>query len=1344
MVLALIVSSVALLGLVAASGSSSPGSGPAPLAAAAKHDMYVGTVDLTLQTINPLQYTLVDEYYVLGNVYSFLINYDDNWNEEPDLAVAWQQTVSNPSTWVFHLTHNAFFVDPRGCNADGSGRLTSCGNNGFPLVNVKASDVKFTYDFVKANRYQTSYYVTLVESIASVDVIDDYTVQITFTGAYAPAMSTFTAVPILPEYIWSPGGVDVKVDWTNALPIGSGPYMVRAAGTSFAMVTPPPLIFDRNPVWHGAEVQGRQVFTDTIYFESYTTSAAEAVDLTLGKIDMALGPSPQDYTTFLAGKPGILRQAFYDGFEAEQAINVLPDELRTYFTATTTRPLNLGKTNPVLLDQTVRTAIHMATDRSKMISNALVGLGVPGDTLMPLSVPAHYSMPAYSTDDKNGDGKPYDFPPFAPIALEQFPDGPSALPIARQMLVDAGWQYVCSTGAPQTGTEFPLCKKDGSGKMVDALIFRYSTYNTEPWWETAARGVIEDAAKVGIQFNLELLNGSQMYNLWYRLDYDVWLWDWVWTPITDISTFMVVQTCKGIATLDNDNGFCLRDPITGHWTFDEKYNQTLVETDPVARRALSDQMNAIIYGYASYNLPFYRAELYAMNEVRWTNWGDFNAHRAVPPDSGNTPILGQWVQPVSSKPPQVSLPNFEGVVGQAVQFSAAASDPQGNPLVYRWDFDTSSELGGAGVNADSIPYNDDYGFNTATPTFTYGAPGTYSISLRVTENGGNGFFTVRKATVTIYSATPGQPPKINGITYGPSDPTTYAGDLVTLAASVVDPTGGGINQYTWNWGDGTAPTVTTLPTASHQYTSTGAPTVQLTARSTTGLTSSGTQVVPVVANLAPVLSPLQPEAVTVSTSATFVAFATDPNSRDTLTYSWIFGDGATGSGNPVSHTYTATGTPTLSVTVSDGHGHSATSSATVTVAVAHCTAPAISSLTATPSTIYQTQTTSVQASVSQDQGYPMFWEWDFNADGVIDLSYSTAATTPGAVVTRAETWQFSAQGSYKAKLSVTATCGPGHTANNWQTVTINVNPNAAPTLTDIAASALTVSPGDAITFSSTASDADLDQLSFVWQWGDGATTSGTTSYGGGLISNTHAYAFDGSYVAILIVNDGKGGETRKSVVITVIPKMTMTLAVTSIRKEMMSAEIATIRVTLMNIDGVTPVSAATLTKSSPLGGVFSSVRNLGSGVYEFDWTPNTVARQTYAPINVLAKAPTYYDVTGRIVILIDPNMTNPSNPTQLFLLIRAPATSMRAGQAMTVTLYLYTIQGYVVSGATVALLRSGPGAVSPAVNQLNGVYTFVYTAPLSVVSPVNVLISISASKYGYANASARLTITVTP
>jgi hypothetical protein len=58
----------------------------------------------------------------------------------------------------------------------------------------------------------------------------------------------------------------------------------------------------------------------------------------------------------------------------------------------------------------------------------------------------------------------------------------------------------------------------------------------------------------------------------------------------------------------------------------------------------------------------------------------------------------------------------------------------------------------------------------------------------------------------------------------------------------------------------------------------------------------------------------------LNSAITFSVDATDPDSGDTLTFTWDFGDGATdtGSGKQATHSYTTAGTFTVKVTVSDG------------------------------------------------------------------------------------------------------------------------------------------------------------------------------------------------------------------------------------------------------------------------------------------------------------------------------------------------------------------------------------------------------------------------------------------
>ncbi len=65
-------------------------------------------------------------------------------------------------------------------------------------------------------------------------------------------------------------------------------------------------------------------------------------------------------------------------------------------------------------------------------------------------------------------------------------------------------------------------------------------------------------------------------------------------------------------------------------------------------------------------------------------------------------------------------------------------------------------------------------------------------------------------------------------------------------------------------------------------------------------------------------------------------WAADPDG-DPLTYAWDFGDGTTGTGASVSHTYATAGAYNAKVTVSDGKGGSASATVLTTVYGTSCT-----------------------------------------------------------------------------------------------------------------------------------------------------------------------------------------------------------------------------------------------------------------------------------------------------------------------------------------------------------------------------------------------------------------------
>jgi PKD repeat protein len=142
--------------------------------------------------------------------------------------------------------------------------------------------------------------------------------------------------------------------------------------------------------------------------------------------------------------------------------------------------------------------------------------------------------------------------------------------------------------------------------------------------------------------------------------------------------------------------------------------------------------------------------------------------------------------------------------------------------------------------------------------------------------------------------------------------------------------------YQWNFGNGTG----TGPNPRRTYTAPGTYTVTLTATDEWGavsapVTKTVTMTEP-AGNAAPVAVINSPSC--SGLTCNFSAVGTvDPNTGDTITYAWNFGDPSTGlnngrAGSSSSHVFSAPGTYTVTLTATDGWGktHTVTKAVTVT------------------------------------------------------------------------------------------------------------------------------------------------------------------------------------------------------------------------------------------------------------------------------------------------------------------------------------------------------------------------------------------------------------------------------
>ncbi len=746
---------------------------PGARAAAPYRVFNIGVVNMQVATYNPLVMTLVDEYIVVYNIYSTLATYDGAYHIRGDLAYNWS-VAPDQTNWTFHLVHGAYFTDP-----------TNPGDRSHP---VTADDVVFSYNLNM--NLSASIFHSYVDTFTAVwyNAADPSTVYMRTPQPFAAMDSAISAIPIFPRYIW--GNLANPQNFNNNRnPIGSGAMYYDSVNATFGTN----IILRRNPNYYGDTYYCSFSRPDQVNYLDYTSVGAMVNDFKSGTsgLDAIMNIDPPGYLALPASNPANFQKWAVDmGFVGEISLNAMSRQ-----TAATYGYKYLH--TDLTLNDTFRRAVAMSINKSGLVKDALLGLGTVADTLVPDSNSWHYSIPAN----------------------EQFKFDPLA---ARKMLNDAGWNYT-STGAPATPTTTPLYNLSGV-----PLSLRFYTLNTADQWKAAADDITAWLSEAGIQTTdaqgrpgYGLYTTGQLGTIWFSGNYDMWLWDWVFTPASDPSLdIMEVETTMAIGPT-SDNYY-------SNPAYDALYNQSLSTMDPVARRQITNTLQSVVYQYASYILPYYRLDLYSATNGRpgvpagqfpgWTGYGNWTTHPGYVPDS-DLPALWAGVEPLDNRPPQLqAMPAVSWVNGSAAPISVTAVDPEGVQLTYNWDFGDGTYLNGT---------------TNAAPTHVYALPGNYTIKVRAMDAEWP-VCESTTATISKYTGGPGQnlPPTAR------ADPVATGFQVtnrsITFNLTVHDQEGDPI-YVTWAFGDGATATNYVTNTAtnqtihqSHTYATAGPYTVTIT------------------------------------------------------------------------------------------------------------------------------------------------------------------------------------------------------------------------------------------------------------------------------------------------------------------------------------------------------------------------------------------------------------------------------------------------------------------------------------------------------------------------------------
>jgi PKD repeat protein len=472
-----------------------------------------------------------------------------------------------------------------------------------------------------------------------------------------------------------------------------------------------------------------------------------------------------------------------------------------------------------------------------------------------------------------------------------------------------------------------------------------------------------------------------------------------------------------------------------------------------------------------------------------------------------------------------TVTNSTGCAPFIVQFSNTSS---ANSTGFSWQFP-------GGTPAVSTAQN---------PSVLYSAPGTYSVTLTVSNSAGTAT-SVQNNIITV-----------------PALPTPVFAPTVTNRTAVFANTSSNATAFSWSFGDGNS---STQATPTHTYAADGSYTVVLTATNGCGSTTATQTVViatPPVAGFTasntsgcspltvqytstssansttfnwqfpggtPATSTAQNPIVTYPAAGTYSAVLTVSNavgnntstqnaivtvnttpvtafsattnglsatfantSSNATAFSWNFGDGNSSTQATPTHTYATDGSYTVVLTATNGCG-STTATRTVVIAT-----PPVAGFTASntsgcsPLTVQYTSTSSANSTS---------FNWQFPGG------------TPATSTAQNPTVTYPAADTYSAVLTVSNAVG-NNTSTQNAIVTVNTTPVAAFSATTNGLSA---------TFANTSSNATV----FSWNFGDGNSSTQATP--------THTYAADGSYTVVLTATNGCGSTTSTQTVVIATP-----------------------------------------------------------------------------------------------------------------------------------------------------------------------------------------------------------------
>lgn len=501
-----------------------------------------------ITNLNPYSAYEDSDYMAFGLIYDRLTRIDQNLTYQPSIATSWETDrwpdADNASTpevdeganrlWRYHIIENALWHD------------------GEP---VTARDVAFSINVnLNATLWAYAPYINSRVAAFARAFEDEHIVEV-----YLKVPSTHPEtlnLPIVPLHLL--GNMlphELQYLWTNPTPIGSGPFKF------VEFVRDQHLVLERNLNYHMGVVA-----YDQVVFVMYGSDQVMSAALKNGDIDIGKFP-PLTYQS-LKDAEGVETAAADRSYQSTLGFNCLNS--------------TKSKGSPLLRDENIRRAMHLAIDKQYIIDTVWRGYADMG-----------YALPAPLV--------PYwHWEPTAEEALNY------NVSRANQILNESGYDEWNDDGIRLVNST------NWRAPLGTPLSFKFQMRNDNSEDMAAGPYVKEMWKKIGVDVNILPTDESTMEtDVYYAFRHEAYIWYWS----GDIDPNYIL----GVMTTDQIGGW--NDPAWSNTTYD---NLFLVQRSQngAARQQTVFEMQKIWYESSGMIVLSYPKALYAWTEKHFTNWGD--------------------------------------------------------------------------------------------------------------------------------------------------------------------------------------------------------------------------------------------------------------------------------------------------------------------------------------------------------------------------------------------------------------------------------------------------------------------------------------------------------------------------------------------------------------------------------------------------------------------------------------------------------------------------------------------------------------------------------------------------